>query len=115
VVEDVADVWALERNQLFRGRYHVLGGTLSAIEGRGPENLRITQLLERATHSEIQEVILATSATVDGQTTAHYLTNLLKQNPIKITRLAQGLPFGGEIDYLDEGTLSTALASRMAM
>jgi recombination protein RecR len=114
VVEDVADLWAVERSGFFRGRYHVLGGTLSAIEGRGPEQLRIPLLIRRAAAEEVKEIILATNATVEGQTTAHYLTEALAECGVKITRLAQGIPIGGELDYLDEGTLGAALKSRQS-
>ncbi len=110
VVEDVADLWAIERTAAFRGRYHVLGGTLSALEGIGPEDLRIDTLIARASAGEVKELILALNATVEGQTTAHYLMDLL--GDMKVTRLAHGVPVGGELDYLDEGTLSAALAQR---
>lgn len=112
VVEDVADVWAMERARVFRGRYHVLGGTLSAIDGRGPDALRIDQLAARA--AEASELILALSATVAGQTTAHYVAERLQHLPVKITRLAQGIPMGGELDYLDDGTLGAALSARVS-
>jgi len=112
VVEDVADLWALERAAVFGGRYHVLGGTLSALDGRGPEELNITGLIGRARPPAVKEVILATSATVEGQTTAHYIAERLAQNGVAVTRLAHGLPVGGELDYLDDGTLSTALKAR---
>ena len=114
VVEDVADLWALERAAVFGGRYHVLGGTLSALDGRGPEELNITALIVRARPPAVKEVILATSATVEGQTTAHYIAERLAQNGVAVTRLAHGLPVGGELDYLDDGTLSTALKARRA-
>jgi recombination protein RecR len=112
VVEDVADLWALERAGVFRGRYHVLGGALSALDGITPERLNVTQLLERVKHS-VDEVILAMNATVEGQTTAHYLMDLL--GDMKVTRLAHGVPVGGELDYLDEGTLSAAFKARRAL
>jgi recombination protein RecR len=112
VVEDVADLWAVERSGAFAGRYHVLGGTLSALEGIGPEELRVEQLLARVTRDGATEVILALSATVEGQTTAHYLADRLGQSGVAVTRLAQGVPMGGELDYLDEGTLSAALTAR---
>ncbi len=112
VVEDVADLWALERTASFKGRYHVLGGTLSALDGVGPEDLRIPELIGRAAESEIAEVILATSATVDGQTTAHYIADRLREKGIKVSGLAHGVPVGGELDYLDDGTLSAALRDR---
>ncbi len=112
VIEDVADLWALERAGSFRGLYHVIGGTLSALDGVGPDDLNISGLVERASDPELKEVIIATNATVDGQTTAHYITEQLKQFEINITRLAHGVPIGGELDYLDDGTLITALNSR---
>ena len=118
IVEDVADLWALERSASFRGTYHVIGGTLSALDGRGPEDLNITSLISRINSEKISEVILATSATVDGQTTAHYITDRLedlmdeKGLILNITRLAHGVPVGGELDYLDDGTLSAALKAR---
>jgi recombination protein RecR len=115
VVEHVADLWALERNELFKVHYHVLGGTLSAMDGRGPESLRIDRLLSHVAKSSVKEVILATNATVEGQTTSHYLTEKLKSFPIKITKLAQGVPVGSELDYLDEGTLHAALQRRLAV
>ncbi|HEV3176399.1 MAG TPA: recombination mediator RecR [Stellaceae bacterium] len=112
VVEDVADLWAIERTAAFRGRYHVLGGTLSALEGVGPEDLRIDSLIARAAGGEIKELILALNATVEGQTTAHYVTDRLAGTGVAVSRLAHGVPVGGELDYLDEGTLSAALAQR---
>jgi recombination protein RecR len=112
VVEDVADLWAIERTAAFRGRYHVLGGTLSALEGVGPEDLRIDALIARAAGGEIKELILALNATVEGQTTAHYVTDRLAGTGVAVSRLAHGVPVGGELDYLDEGTLSAALAQR---
>ena len=112
VIEDVADLWALERAGSFRGLYHVLGGTLSALDGVGPDDLNIKSLMERAEDSNIKEIILATNATVDGQTTAYYITEQLKKFDILISRLAHGVPIGGELDYLDDGTLTTALNSR---
>ncbi len=112
VVEDVADLWALERTHAFKGRYHVLGGTLSALEGTGPEDLNIPELIGRAADSEVQEVILALSATVDGQTTAHYIAEKLGELGISVSGLAHGIPVGGELDYLDDGTLSAALKAR---
>lgn len=115
VVEDVADVWAIERSHVFRGRYHVLGGTLSAMDGRGPSQLNIEGLIERAANAEVEEVILATNATVAGQTTAHYLTERLADANVRISRLALGIPMGGELDYLDDGTLSAALKARAPM
>ena len=113
VVEDVADLWALERAAAYRGLYHVLGGTLSALDGVGPEDLRIDALVERAgAAEETREIILAMNATVDGQTTAHYITERLAGAEILITRLAHGVPVGGELDYLDDGTLMAALKAR---
>ena len=112
VVEDVADLWAMERGGAFRGRYHVLGGALSALDGIGPEQLAIGGLVERAREPAVREVILATSATVDGQTTAHYVTERLAEADVQVTRLAHGLPIGGELDYLDDGTLAAALKAR---
>ncbi len=112
VVEDVADLWALERAGVFRGRYHVLGGALSALDGVTPEKLSVPQLLERVKHG-VDEVILAMNATVEGQTTAHYLMDMLEG--MKVTRLAHGVPVGGELDYLDEGTLSAAFKARRAL
>jgi recombination protein RecR len=112
VVEEVADLWALERSGAFTGRYHVLGGTLSALDGRGPEQLRIAGLVERASDPAVTEVILALGATVDGQTTAHYLAERLAPAGVTTTRLAHGVPVGGELDYLDDGTLTTAMKAR---
>jgi recombination protein RecR len=112
VVEDVSDLWALERAGAWGGLYHVLGGTLSAIEGVRPEDLAIASLSTRASAPEIKEVVLAVNATVEGQTTAHYITDLLKPLPIRLSRLAHGVPVGGELDYLDEGTLTAAIRSR---
>ena len=114
VVEDVADLWALERAGVFRGRYHVLGGALSALDGVTPERLNIAPLLARLGQG-VDEVILAMNATVEGQTTAHYLMDVLAQQNVKVTRLAHGVPVGGELDYLDEGTLSAAFKARRAM
>ena len=112
VVEDVADLWALERTPSFRGAFHVLGGTLSAIHGIGPQDLRIPQLITRLQEGQIQEIILALGATVEGQTTAHYVADRLQSFNLKVTALAHGIPVGGELDYMDEGTLTTALNSR---
>jgi recombination protein RecR len=112
VVEDVDDLWALERAGVFHGRYHVLGGTLSALEGIGPEDLRIDGLLHRIGAGGVAEVILAVSATVDGQTTAHYLSERLAGTGVSVTRPAHGLPVGGELNYLDDGTLGAALRAR---
>ena len=112
VVEDVADLWALERASVFKGRYHVLGGALSALDGVTPERLNMPKLLERVKGGGASEVILAMNATVEGQTTAHYLLDALEPLGVKITRLAHGVPVGGELDYLDEGTLSAAFKAR---
>ena len=113
IVEDVADLWALERAGVFRGRYHVLGGALSALDGVTPERLNIANLQSRL--ADIGEVILAMNATVEGQTTAHYLMDVLANSNVRVTRLAHGVPVGGELDYLDEGTLSAAFKARRAM
>jgi recombination protein RecR len=112
VVEDVADLWALDRAKLFTGRYHVLGGRLSALEGVRPEDLTIGKLIERVSEGGIDEVVLAMNATLEGQTTAHYIAERLEEYPVRITQLAHGLPVGGELDYLDEGTLAQALRAR---
>jgi recombination protein RecR len=112
VVADVADLWALERAQAFKGRYHVLGGVLSALDGIGPEQLNIGALLRRVEAGEVKEVILALGATVDGQTTAHYLADRLQPFGVALSRLAHGVPVGGELDYLDDGTLIQALKAR---
>jgi len=112
VVEDVADLWALDRARLFTGRYHVLGGRLSALDGIRPEDLAIGRLLERVGAGGVDEVVLAMNATLEGQTTAHYLAERLEGMPVRITQLAHGLPVGGELDYLDEGTLAQALRAR---
>ena len=112
VVEDVGSLWAIERAAVFSGLYHVLGGTLSAIDGRGPEDLHVDRLVRRAKLPETNEVILALSATVDGQTTAHYIQERLAELPLDVTRLAHGVPVGGELDYLDDGTLAQALKAR---
>ncbi len=112
VVEDVADLWALERAGALSARYHVLGGTLSALDGVGPEDLAIDSLVRRVSSGEVREVILAVNATVDGQTTAHFITDQLAPTGVKVSRLAHGVPVGGELDYLDEGTLSAAIRSR---
>ncbi|MEP0191538.1 MAG: recombination mediator RecR [Erythrobacter sp.] len=111
VVEDVADVWALDRARLFQGRYHVLGGRLSALDGVGPEDLNIASLLARVDDG-VDEVVLAMNATLEGQTTAHYIAERLEAHSVRITQLAHGLPVGGELDYLDEGTLAQALRAR---
>ena len=112
VVEEVADLWALDRSRLFPGRYHVLGGRLSALEGVRPEDLGIDKLVGRVAAGGIDEVVLAMNATLEGQTTAHYLAERLEKFPIRLTQLAHGLPVGGELDYLDEGTLAQALRAR---
>ncbi|MGC0223322.1 recombination mediator RecR [Pseudooceanicola nitratireducens] len=111
VVEDVADLWALERSGVFRGRYHVLGGTLSALDAVGPDELRIPKLIQRVQDEAVSEVILALNATVDGQTTAHYIADQL-EGRVRLTSLAQGVPIGGELDYLDDGTITAALRAR---
>lgn len=115
VVEDVADLWALERASATNGRYHVLGGVLSALDGIGPKDLALDQLVARASTGGVREVILALNATVDGQTTAHYITDLLSPYGVTVTKLAHGVPVGGELDYLDEGTLSAAMRQRTAL
>jgi recombination protein RecR len=115
VVEDIADLWAVERSGAFRGRYHVLGGTLSALDGIGPEDLSIPHLVRRAREDGVTEVIIALSATVDGQTTAHYVADLLRPTGVLVSQLARGVPVGGQIDYLDDGTLATALKARKSV
>jgi recombination protein RecR len=112
VVEDVPDLWALERSRLFPGKFHVLGGRLSALEGVRPEDLNIAPLLARIAEGGIDEVVLAMNATLEGQTTAHYIAERLEMAPVRITQLAHGLPVGGELDYLDDGTLAQALRAR---
>ena len=112
VVEDVSDLWALERAGAISARYHVLGGVLSALDGVRPEHLNLEGLVARASEPEVREIILALNATVDGQTTAHYVTELLGHLPVRVTKLAHGVPVGGELDYLDEGTLSAAIRQR---
>jgi recombination protein RecR len=114
VVEDVGALWAMERTGAFRGRYHVLGGLLSALDGVGPEELHIPRLVERASAAEVGEIILATPATVEGQTTAHYIADRLVQAGVTVSGLAHGVPVGGELDYLDDGTISAALRARRA-
>lgn len=114
VVEDVADLWAMERAQVFKGRYHVLGGCLSALDAIGPDELRIPKLIDRVSSEYITEVILALNATIEGQTTAHYLADQLESRT-KVTTLAQGVPIGGELDYLDDGTITAALKARKAV
>lgn len=112
VVEEVSDLWAMERTRAFRGRYHVLGGHLSAIDGITPRHLNIEPLIDRAGEPQVEEIIMALGATVEGQTTNHYLSELLETKDVKVSRLALGLPVGGEVNYLDEGTLTTALRAR---
>ena len=112
MVEDIADLWALERAGVFRGRYHVLGGTLSALDAVGPDELRIPALLSRIRDEGTREVILALNATVDGQTTAHYIADALSPTGVTVTSLAQGVPIGGELDYRDDGALGAALRAR---
>ncbi len=115
VVEEVADLWALDRSRLFPGRFHVLGGRLSALEGIRPEDLSIDNLVRRIEAGEIDEVVLAMNATLEGQTTAHYIAERIERFPVRVTQLAHGLPVGGELDYLDEGTLAQALRARRPM
>tara|TARA_B100000579_G_C22692446_1_gene785698 strand:- start:182 stop:784 length:603 start_codon:yes stop_codon:yes gene_type:complete len=112
VVEDITDLWALERSNTYKGKYHILGGVLSAIDGINPEDLRVKELIDNIKINNIKEVILATSATLAGQTTSFYITDLLKDMNLTISRLAQGIPIGGELDYLDDGTIGAALDSR---
>ncbi len=114
VVEDVSDLWAMERTRVFKGRYHVLGGTLSALDAVGPQELRIPRLMDRIETESVTEVILALNATIDGQTTAHYIADQL-EGRVKLTTLAQGVPIGGELDYLDDGTISAALKARKSI
>ena len=111
IVEDVSDLWAMERTSVFKGRYHVLGGTLSALDGIGPNELKIPKLIKRLDSEEVHEVILALNATLEGQTTAHYIAEQI-ENKVEVTSLARGVPMGGELDYLDEGTISAALNAR---
>lgn len=115
VVGEVADLWALERGRAFRGRYHVLGGNLSALDEIGPEDLRIPQLLDRIAAENVREVILALAATIEGQTTAHYIAEALAPSGVTVSGLAQGVPIGGELDYLDDGTIAAALRARRAL
>jgi len=112
VVEEVADLWALDRSETYKGLYHVLGGTLSALDGVGPDDLNVAGLIDRAAGDGVVEVILALNATVDGQTTSHYLAERLADSGVKVTALAHGVPVGGELDYLDDGTLAAALRAR---
>ena len=115
VLEEVGDLWALERTGAFKGRYHVLGGHLSALDGIGPEDLNIAALVDRAEQPAVTEIVLATNLTVDGQTTAHYIAERLESTGVAVTRLAHGVPVGGELDYLDDGTLTAALRARRAV
>ncbi|MCT6918754.1 MAG: recombination mediator RecR, partial [Bifidobacteriales bacterium] len=115
VVEDVSDLWALERAGTMQVKYHVLGGHLSPLDGIGPDDLNIASLVNRVAEGNVKEVILAVNATIEGQTTAHYLTDQLHPYPVKITRLAHGVPVGGELDYLDDGTLAAALRARTSL
>ena len=114
VVEDVADLWAMERSGVFKGRYHVLGGTLSALDAIGPQELRIPRLVDRIDTESVTEVILALNATIDGQTTAHYIADQL-EGQVRLTSLAQGVPIGGELDYLDDGTITAAMRARKSI
>jgi recombination protein RecR len=114
VVEDVADLWAMERSGVFKGRYHVLGGTLSALDAIGPQELRIPRLMDRVRDEAVSEVILALNATIDGQTTAHYIADQL-EGQVRLTSLAQGVPIGGELDYLDDGTITAAMRARKSI
>jgi len=115
IVEDISDLWAIEKTGSFKGYYHVLGGTLSALDGIGPEDLAVPHLLQRAKNPAVKEVIIALNATIDGQTTAHYLSDCLKYCTVAISQLAHGVPIGGQIDYMDDGTLATALKFRKAV
>ncbi|MDR1267300.1 MAG: recombination mediator RecR [Holosporales bacterium] len=115
VVEDMADLWAIERAQCFHGRYHLLGGVLSALDGIGPEELHLSSLVARCKEEAVQEVILALSATIEGQTTIHYIRTQLASLPIRVSVLALGMPIGGEVNYLDEGTLNTAFQARRVL
>jgi recombination protein RecR len=115
VVEEVADLWALERAAVIKGRYHVLGGTLSPLDGVGPEELNIAGLVERARSDDVKEILLALNATVEGQSTAHYLMDQLEESNVIVSQLAHGVPIGGELDYLDEGTLATAIKARKTL
>jgi len=115
VVEDISDLWTIEKSGSFRGYYHVLGGTLSALDGIGPEDLSLPHLLQRAKDPQVKEVIIALNATIDGQTTAHYLSDCLQYSNVATTQLAHGVPIGGQIDYMDDGTIATAMKSRKAV
>ena len=112
LVETVGDLWALERAEVIKGQYHVLGGTVSPLDGIGPDDLNLSNLIERANSDEVIEILIALNATVEGQSTAHYITDLLEETNVKVSRLAHGVPVGGELDYLDEGTLAAAIKSR---
>lgn len=112
VVEGVADLWAMERSAVFKGKYHVLGGVLSALDGVGPDDLRVPLLVSRASDPKVSEIILALNATIDGQTTAHYIADQMQDCNVNVTSLAQGVPIGGELDYLDDGTITAALRAR---
>ena len=113
IVQDVADLWAMERSSYFKGKYHIIGGLLSALDGIGPDSLNIKTIFERIEKEKIEEIIMALPLTVDGQTTAHFIINKLKDYPVKVTTLAHGIPMGGELDYLDDGTIETALRNRL--
>ncbi len=115
VVKEVGDVWALERSGVYRGYYHVLGGLLSALDGVSPEDLRCEDLIKRASNPDVSEVILAMDATIDGQTTAHYLSEALSESNVRVSRLARGMPVGGELEYLDDGTIAQALNARASL
>lgn len=115
VVEEIADLWAIERSNTFKGSYHVLGGVLSALDGKGPDQLNIDSLIVRAANASVTEVILANNATVEGQTTAHYIADRLANCNVSISRLAHGIPIGGELDYLDDGTLGAAFRARLVV
>jgi len=115
VVENVSDLWAIEKGNVYRGQYHILGGVLSALDGVTPEDLKIEDISKRIARDNIQELIIATNATLEGQTTAYYIAQNIPPDTVKITRLAHGIPLGGELDYMDEGTISTAFASRKAI
>jgi recombination protein RecR len=115
VVEDISDLWAIEKTGVFRGYYHVLGGTLSALDGIGPDELSIPHLVRRVREGGIREVVIALNATIDGQTTAHYIADLLQASGVAVSQPAHGLPIGGQIDYLDDGTLATAFKARKAV
>jgi len=115
VQKEVADLWAIERTAGFKGVYHVIGGTLSALDGRGPQDLNFASLVQRCAGNQVREVVLALNATVEGQTTSHYIADRLKESPVQVTRLAHGVPVGGELDYLDDGTLVAALKARRAV